>query len=458
MKYILAVCATVLMMVSVHADDNEDRQRLANNAEDLTKALAAMETRYLDGVKTNELSESLKGAKQELSVFREKAAWLHRKAHIKASVGVNDALLWRWGTAKELCNALSEETRSAKPAFRVDLEPDAGGDTALFVRRSTALFLQLPTDVHLQMKTSPRKYGLFQDNFKALKDSKRGKNILASSVQWRNRVQVLLFYFWILHKGADWVHEWPADITHPAYFAQRQAEEVFKLAGCAFYVPKNSAIALDYEQRIKILTEAAAEMTSFCQRNSKLRKWCKPVQDTEKLGVIWRRWNGRMDYLFYWSDIEVDAVDDLKPRLDEQMPLTAKYAAELRKEKEAREKAAKVAKFSKKKKADKPKDGEEAPPEEKAPAPVKKAVAPPPPKDMFSRDIYEYNLEIFTQAEEWRKDVREVELFKADMIAFARILARFREVATALHEQFPEGLVKEGRRGSTWRTIPPGRK
>ena len=57
MKYILAVCATVLMMVSVLADDNEERQRLANNAEDLTKALAAMETRYLEGVKTNELSD-----------------------------------------------------------------------------------------------------------------------------------------------------------------------------------------------------------------------------------------------------------------------------------------------------------------------------------------------------------------------------------------------------------------
>ena len=51
------------MMVSALADDNEDRQRLANNAEDLTKALAAMETRYLEGVKTNDLSESLKDRK-----------------------------------------------------------------------------------------------------------------------------------------------------------------------------------------------------------------------------------------------------------------------------------------------------------------------------------------------------------------------------------------------------------
>ena len=128
------------------------------------------------------------------------------------------------------------------------------------------------------------------------------------------------------------------------------------------------------------------------------------------------------------------------------MPLTAQYAADLRKEKEAKEKAAKEAKFSKKKKSDKPTDGGDGP-DGKAPAPVKAAV-PPPPEDPFSKAVYEYNLETFIQAGEWRKDVREVEAFKADMITFARILARFREAAAAVYEQFPEGLIKNsgGRR------------
>ena len=440
MKRLPVICAAVLMMVSVLADNADDRQQIANNAEALTTALASVETLYLDGLKNNELSESLKGAKQDLSTLREKAAWLHRKVHIKASPGVNDVLLWRWGITKDLCNALTEETRSAKPVFQVELEPDAGGDTALFVRRNTALFLQLPTEEHWQMKASTRKYGLFQDNFKALKESGRGKNILASSVQWRSRTQVLLFYFWVLHKGAVWAREWPEEIVHPAYFAQRQAEEIFKLAGCAFYVPKSSVIASDYDRRIAALTEGAAVMSSVCQRDTRMRKYVKPFQDTEKLGVIWRRWNGRMNYLFYWSDAEVDAEDDLKTRLDAQMPLTAQYAADLRKEKEAKEKAAKEAKFSKKKKSDKPTDGGDGP-DGKAPAPVKAAV-PPPPEDPFSKAVYEYNLETFIQAGEWRKDVREVEAFKADMITFARILARFREAAAAVYEQFPEGLIK----------------
>ena len=70
------------------------------------------------------------------------------------------------------------------------------------------------------------------------------------------------------------------------------------------------------------------------------------------------------------------------------------------------------------------------------------------------RVVYEYNLEIFIQAGEWRKDAREVEAFKADMITFARILARFREASAALHEQYPENLTRYNSGGSVRRTIP----
>ena len=455
MKLFLKIFAAVFLIASLHADDSTKRQQLAENAGALKETLSSVETQYLDGLKNNASAEVARNTRADLGSILDKATWLARKSHIPASAGVNEVLLWRWRSGKDLSDALSDEARKGKSIFRVELEPDAGGDTALFVKRNTELFLQLPAEVHLQMKKCSRQYGLFQDNLKAFEEAGRGKNILTNGIQWRNRTQNLLYHFWALHKGIEWACDYPEEIKYPAYFSQKQAEEIFKLAGCAFYVPKNSALSSDYGLRIAVLTEAAGAMSLFCQRDTRLRDLVKTFQDTEKLNVIWRRWQGKMDYLFCMSGMDGDWEEGLKECLDWQMPFTLQYAAALKKAKDAQAKEDRAARFSKKK-ADKPQTGEDASDGKKDQQ--EKVEPPPAPEDPFSKAVYEYNLELFIQSGAWRKDVREVEEFKKDMLTFARILARFRDAAKKLYEQHPEWMSRSQSTGGARRYVPAKKK
>ena len=204
-----------------------------------------------------------------------------------------------------------------------------------------------------------------------------------------------------------------------------------------------------YRANLAFMMDVSELIRERARRRGKERAFARAFRDMEKLDTIYRRWQGKMDYIFDWGrPARGVSREEILALLNEQIPVTEAYADALKKTKIAREKADKEAKQVRRKTKNQPEKAEKNIVEESA------VPMPPAPADSFHKAIYEYNLEIYANCKDRRQAVRDIEKFKNDMVMFVQIVEQFREGVSAFQIEFPDGLELEYRRSGGSGAVP----
>ena len=424
--------------VTVCGNDAKDRREQLALARSFETALSAAEMLYLHSVKNASPASGAQSLPSKMSLVQKRASALRKEVRVKSGEGVDKNLLWRWDLVRDLNSLLAEDRKKSRFGFRADLVKDSDSNTVLFVKRCIALDMQVPGGYHLMSDKQPREFRALQENQAAMQKSPRGKGVTADVAEWQDRVRTALFYFWSLHRSADAVIRGPEIVSDPANFTIQQAEDVLTLASCAFHTPRDSKLAREFDLKLTAISNSADFILDNLQRCGGLSKHASGFRKMEKLKTIWRRWNGKTDYLFYFADINSEEdLQSFSAVLDAELPITRKYAETLKKAQLANEKKLHEAKYRRRKKNP---DGGFAEPEK-----VKLIKVPPPkaPGDPFRRAVYEYNLAVFAAGGARWQDARDIEEFKKDLLEFVQIVQKFRKGVKGVLEEYPECFEQE---------------
>jgi hypothetical protein len=333
--------------------------------------------------------------------------------------GFNETIMWDKLFPHHLSLALKAEYDDAIPVLHADLKDQSDGDAAFFADRCIDLQLQVP-GLHLKKSRSRRVYKMFQPNLRiGLKNVNRAQ-------AWRNRVLNSLLWYHKLHRANQWFAEYDEANTDPVVFAIMQAEEIVKLSSVAFWVPKSSEIAKDFQERLTVIREAVGVMQAYMtQKGVSAYESRKFFLNAHKLEEVWNKWQGRNLFVFYVSDLSVETFPQaVEARLSAQIPFGTMQTSILRKL-----------------------------PAETAERNVeKKAIA-----SSWNRPIMEYNDEVFRCRGSKKGDALAASRLKEDMAAFADALYEFQQAAMKFQEMYPVEERKLTRQGNFQRKNISGR-